>query len=108
MPLLLHIIEDRVIHKFNLKEGIVNIGRKRDNDITLDDRTISGHHARLTIRPHHNPYLNLLVEVELKDLDSTNGTFVNDNRIESKTLHNGDVLTFGDHRFRYEDALDQG
>lgn len=107
MPLLLHIMEDRVIHKFNLKDGIVNIGRSKDNDIKLDDQTVSGHHARLKIQPHHNPYLNLLKEVELKDLGSTNGTYVNDERIENKTLHNGDILRFGDHQFRYEDTLDQ-
>jgi pSer/pThr/pTyr-binding forkhead associated (FHA) protein len=107
MPLLLHIMEDRVIHKFNLKDGTVNIGRNKDNDIKLDDRTISGYHARLTIKPHHNPYLNLLKEVEIKDLDSTNGTFVNDKRIENKTLHDGDILQFGDHKFKYEDQLDK-
>ena len=107
MPVLSHIMDDRVIHKFNLKNGIVTIGRSRDNDIKLDDRAISNHHARLTIKQNRNLYMNLLIEVELKDLDSTNGTYVNDNRIENKTLINGDILQFGDHQFRYEDDLGQ-
>ena len=108
MPFLLHIMDDRVIHKFSLNDGIVNIGRSGDNDIKLDDRTISSHHARLIIQSHHNPYMNMIKEVELKDLGSTNGSFVNDNRIENKTLHNGDIIRFGDHKFKYEDTLDQG
>lgn len=108
MPLLLHILEDQVIHKFNLKEGVVNIGRGADNDIKVDDKTISNQHARLIIKSHHNPYMNMLKEVVLEDLGSTNGTYINGNRIEHKTLHNGDILQLGDHQFRYEDTLDQG
>lgn len=104
MPLLLHIMEDRVIHKFNLKDGTVNIGRNSDNDIKLDDRTISGHHARLTIQQHHNPYLNVLKEVELEDLESTNGSFVNNTRITKQLLADGDILRFGEHTFKYEEA----
>ena len=109
MPSLLHILDDRVIHKFTLKDGIVNIGRGKDNQIVLDDRAISGHHARLTIKEHHNPFMKMLKEVIIEDLDSTNGTFINGNRITSrKTLSDGDILKFGDHQFKYEDALDKG
>ena len=104
MPILLHVLQDQVIHKFNLKkEGTVTIGRKNNNDIKLEDREISGHHARLIIRKHNNPYMNALKEVLIEDLGSTNGTYINGKRIKAQLLKHNDIIKFGDHTFRYED-----
>ena len=53
------------------------IGRKSDNDLTLDDPSVSGHHAKIV----------KIQEVWfLEDLASTNGTFVNEHKIERKQL----------------------
>lgn len=108
MPILLHILQDQVIHKFNLKkEGKVTVGRKDDNDIKLDDLAVSGHHARLIIRQHQNRYLNALQEVVIEDLDSTNGTYINGKRVKAQSLEHDDIIKFGDHTFRFEDGPDQ-
>ena len=104
MPILLHILHDKGIHKFNLKkEGTVTIGRKGGNDIKLEDKTSSGRHARIVIRDHHNQFMKLIKEVVVEDLGSTNGTYLNGKKIKANLLKHGDAIKFCDHSFRYED-----
>ncbi|MBN2490724.1 MAG: FHA domain-containing protein [Planctomycetes bacterium] len=62
------------------------IGRLADNDVPLPDASVSRHHARLVVEAGR-----LLV----RDLASANGTFVNDERIDSGELRAGDVLRIG-------------
>ena len=55
----------------------VTIGRHSDNDISLDDKAVSGHHAVI---------LTILQDSFLEDLDSTNGTEVNRHNIRKHRL----------------------
>lgn len=75
-----------------LKPGTVTIGRKSDNDLRLEDATVSGHHAKIVtyFRSSH-----------IEDLDSTNGTFVNGRRVRMHTLHPGDVIMIGKYELRF-------
>lgn len=74
-------------HKYDLK-GMVNIGRAQDNQVVLNDPTISRHHA--WIKPEEEEFL-------VFDVGSANGTFVNDEKVEEpRRLKSGDVVRFGD------------
>ena len=64
----------------------VTIGRALDNDVILDDASVSRHHARLVSREGH---------WQLEDLDSTRGTFVNSRRVGSGYLRRGDEIRLG-------------
>lgn len=74
-----------------LDRKVMTIGRTNDNDIFIPSKMISRHHARLLIGPN-----GVIVE----DAGSTNGCFVNDQQIKQHVLHEGDVLTIGDLKFR--------
>ena len=65
---------------------ILKIGRNADNDIRLDDATVSSHHAEIQ-------QLNDVVAI--KDCDSTNGTYVNGKAISIHTLSDNDVIVIG-------------
>ncbi|MCG5511750.1 FHA domain-containing protein [Ectothiorhodospira shaposhnikovii] len=78
--------------EYPLQEGTTTIGRRRGNLIRLDDRSVSGHHARLRF------YRGTAT---LHDLDSTNGTFINGERIQEATLHDGDFIVIGKFRLRF-------
>lgn len=68
-------------------KGTVTLGRKEENSIVLKDLHVSGNHARLLI-------INNLLYIE--DLSSTNGTFVNENRISGKAkLFSKDMVRIG-------------
>lgn len=63
------------------------VGRNNENDLVLNDVTISGLHCRI---------LNEDGNVYVQDENSTNGTFINDERLTGKTqLHHGDRLGIG-------------
>ncbi len=78
-------------------EGDVCIGRGPENDIVIDDPSISSTHC--IIRMEEQGYV-------LSDLQSTNGTIVNDEGVESATLEEGDKLSLGDIEFEVHLAED--
>ncbi|MBP7689735.1 MAG: FHA domain-containing protein [Thermoflexales bacterium] len=71
----------------------LTIGRDPGCDLTLDSPLVSRHHARLErTGPTHT----------LIDLGSTNGTFVNSQRIDRHTLRAGDIVQLGPYRLTYQ------
>jgi hypothetical protein len=69
-----------------LSLAVVNVGRRFDCDIILDDPRVSRSHAQLRLRFGH--YM-------LYDLGSTGGTFVNGQRVSECVLRPGDVISLG-------------
>jgi len=69
-----------------LQQTVINLGRRFDNHIILDDPRVSRAHAQLRLRFGH--YV-------VYDLSSTAGTFVNGQRIEECVLRPGDVISLG-------------
>ena len=80
---------------FNLTgKDFVMIGRGADNDIVIDDPTVSEHHARITRDAD---------ELYLEDLGSKNGTFANNGRVNERfRLSAGDVMTIGAWFFMFD------
>ncbi len=77
-----------------LKECVISrdeltIGRKPDNDLVLDDASVSGHHARI---------VKIQAVFFVEDRQSTNGILVNGHKVERKQLRDADVVTIGKHR----------
>jgi pSer/pThr/pTyr-binding forkhead associated (FHA) protein len=70
------------------------IGRKTDNDLAIDDPSISSHHARI---------IKVQSVFFIEDLKSTNGTSVNEIRIERHQLRDADVISIGQHRLIFQD-----
>lgn len=76
--------------RFLLMGPINVIGREDDSDIVFDDPGISRRHSEIRVTTD-GPHLNATV----RDLGSTNGTFVNGERVSSQRLSDGDQITFG-------------
>ena len=71
-------------------------GRGDHADLKIDDPSVSSTHAELVRRGG---------VIHVKDLGSTNGTFVNSSRISAETeLHDGDLVTFGEAAFELIDG----
>lgn len=76
-----------------LNKERVSIGRHPDNDISLNDKAVSGRHAVV---------ITILQDSFLEDLDSTNGTTVNGKQIAKHPLSHGDVISIGRNTLKYE------
>lgn len=73
---------------YELNKGIITIGRDITNDIVINDPEVSRHHCRLTLGGGG---------YTVEDLGSTNGTFVNGQRLAgARPLSNGDMLGMGE------------
>jgi len=85
IPITLKVLNSGISHTFNQPEFY--IGREAQTDLHIPDETLSAIHARLF-------YKNDQWMVE--DLQSTNGTFINDERLSTPSvLVNGDQITCG-------------
>ncbi len=79
--------------EFELGKARVTIGRATTNDIPLSDGRLSRSHARLECAPG---------TCTLVDLGSSNGSYLNGQRVERMLLQPGDMISLGGSRFRYE------
>jgi hypothetical protein len=69
---------------FPLNKAVVNIGRRMENELTIDDPRVSRNHAQL--RAVNGRYV-------IFDLNSTGGTYVNSQRSHQSVLYPGDVIS---------------
>ena len=89
--------EEKLVKEVSIGNRPVTIGRSPDNDLPVDNLAVSNYHARIYFEGSR-----LVVE----DLDSLNGTFVNDLRVERATLHDGDSIWIGKHHIRVDATAD--
>lgn len=78
-----------------LESTLVSLGRGLGNDVILEDTRVSRHHAQLRYRQRR---------FWVTDLGSTNGTFVNGQRVTETALRDGDVLSLGGLELTFRDA----
>lgn len=78
----------------DLARDSFTIGRKADNDLPIDDHTVSSHHAKI---------VRVQSVYFVEDLKSTNGTTLNGKSIERAQLHDTDVIAIGQHRIIFQD-----
>lgn len=75
-----------------LNKDRMTLGRRPYNDIVVDNLAVSGEHAALQVIGH---------EYFIEDLNSTNGTFINEQKIKRQILKNGDTIEIGKYAIKY-------
>jgi len=89
MPSLTLKFKNKSLAEFQLQKGVsLTIGRRKSNDVVIEDRAVSGHHAKID---------SLENRFVLIDLQSKNGSFVNEQLIHSHWLKHEDIIAIGGH-----------
>ncbi len=94
MPLITLLFKDKKIHDYPIAVGqSYTIGRKKTNDIVIDNLAVSGVHAKIE---------SVATTFVLHDLDSTNGVFVNKEKITQRNLRHKDRIMIGKHELIFD------
>lgn len=89
MARLMLYLDDQFLHEVPLTRETITIGREPDNDVRLNHHAVSGYHAQV---------ITLLNDSLVEDLESTNGTRVNEVPVRKRALREGDEI--GIHHYR--------
>jgi len=85
-------LDNDVIDHIEVKQGDMKIGRKPGCEIHLDNLAVSGEHANI---------FSIGEDSFIQDMNSTNGTFINNKRITKHHLRNGDSIVIGKYSITY-------
>ena len=99
------IVDGVVVRRFEVDQDELTIGRHPECDIQVDDAAVSTHHARISAQPSR--YMSGQVEVYVEDLGSTNGTFINGNKVDKQQLSNDDEVRVAWNTFKFIDDNQQ-
>src|SRR5215469_11897215 len=80
---------------FDLTVERTTVGRVEDNNFQIADGSVSSHHAEIVLRGS---------DIVIRDLNSTNGTFINGEKITEMVLKSGQVLRFGQVELKIDDG----
>lgn len=86
MARLLLLSEGFTGRTYELKVEKTTVGRVSDNAFEIPEASVSSHHAEIILRGN---------DIVIRDLDSTNGTFINGEKITEAVLKPGQTLRFG-------------
>jgi diguanylate cyclase (GGDEF)-like protein len=95
MPCIVHFsgTSTGVTHWLSTTKELL-IGRAPENDVLIEDQSVSKRHARIIVSREGTVFI--------EDLGSTNGTYVNGEKVMRRALHNGDdVLLLPYHRLKF-------
>lgn len=91
-------LDGNALGEFALNKERITIGRRPTNNIHIDNLAVSGEHAVIT---------TIAGDSFLEDLNSTNGTIVNQKPVKKHVLNHADVIEFGKYQLRFENLAQE-
>lgn len=88
--------DEETLLEYTIEDLPVEIGRKGENHIVLEEKSVSRKHARILMKEE---------QYFLEDLGSTGGTMVNGESVTEKDLHTGDVITIGSYKLVFDSGI---
>ncbi len=99
MPTIKLVFKNKTLENYLLQKGTsLTIGRKRNNDVIIENLAVSSHHAKIDSVGDDFVFI---------DLQSKNGSFVNEKLVDSHWLNSGDVISIGKHSLVFSYSEDE-
>lgn len=99
MPALIYKPDTESERVFPLQVGLNRVGRNRDNQVYLNRADVSRYHAEIAVTPER---------IILKDLGSSNHSFVNGRKVKVTELADGDEVRFSSIRLSFRERVEDG
>jgi len=100
-PLLVITLDSEIVDTRKLDKHIITIGRNTDNDLVIMDPLVSKYHAVIESTESNEG------QIVIRDLQSSNSTFVNNMKITAAYLNIGDEIIIGKHVLRLQYGKDK-
>ena len=84
--------EEEPAREIPITQGRIILGRTSDNDLQIDSKFVSRHHAQIIT---YGP------DSVIEDLNSTNGIYLRGKRVKKRRLKDGDLFVIGEHELMY-------
>ena len=92
-PFAYLVVQDESGIRYPITNTTWRIGRTKDNELVLNDKSVSRRHAEIQRYSNGN--------FVIYDVDSLNGVFVNSEQVKKKKLREGDIIEIGDIYLRF-------
>jgi len=105
MASIIQLVDGVVANRFEINEIGLKFGRTSVNQVLIDDLAVSTEHAQINVLKDEQGVLKFV----LQDLDSTNGCFINEQKIDQQQLlRHKDIVRIGWNNFTFinEDEVD--
>ena len=100
MAMIIQTVDGVVSNRFDIEKPALKFGRSSSNQVQIDDLAVSGKHAQIVVKEDKESNQAFY----LQDLDSTNGTFLNEEFVEQEQqLHHNDNIRIGWNNFIFID-----
>jgi pSer/pThr/pTyr-binding forkhead associated (FHA) protein len=99
MAIIVQTVDGVVVNRFDVGQAGLSFGRAADNKVQIDDSAVSSNHAEIVIEQNDDGSAMYII----RDVGSTNGTFLNEQKIECQPLHHKDVIRVGWNNFIFMD-----
>ncbi len=100
MAVIVQMVEGSALNKFEITQQGLGIGRSIQNDVYLDDPSVSQKHARIVRKALKDGAYVCFIQ----DLNSTNHTYVNNKKIKKAVpLNDQDLIVIGTKNFKFVD-----
>ena len=91
MAMVIQTVDGVVANRFLIEKSPLRFGRSARNPVQIDDLAVSSEHAEITVETGDKGKETYFIQ----DLGSTNGTFVNESKVQRQQLHHNDSIRIG-------------
>jgi len=99
MAIIIQTVDGVIVNRFDIDKAGLSFGRAASNQVQIDDTAVSTNHAEIVIEESDEGKQVYVI----RDIGSTNGTFLNEQKVECQPLSHKDIIRVGWNNFVFID-----
>ena len=99
MAVIIQTVDGVIVNRFDIDKTGISFGRAASNQVQIDDSAVSTNHAEIVIEKNSDGRETYVIH----DVGSTNGTFLNEQKVERQPLRHKDIIRVGWNNFIFID-----